>query len=150
MGKGEIMKITTNVNHLHKECVALNYEDSKLIADKMLMWLLSHKNIEKGSVGLACNQLGLPGRILLMKHQNKWIKFINPKIIHQSKSQIVSKEECLSVPKTTIKIKRSMTIMIQADNFDNKEMAFTNDPSKILQHEIDHLNGILITDKENK
>ena len=146
------MRIITDEKHLTKVCEPVNYKQSKQIANKMIMFMLSNKNINENSIGLACNQLGLPGRIIIVKMKNKWVRFINPLISDQSREKIITDESCLSVPGKTIKVERSKTIMIIDDKSTNKNkwkngMKFTGMDAIVIQHEIDHLNGIIITDK---
>ena len=143
------MKIIKDVKHLNKVCEPVNYKTSKQIANKMILFMLSHKNINDNSIGLACNQLGLPGRIIIVKMKNKWEHFINPVIHYKSKDKIITQESCLSVPGKTIKVERSKEITIY---FEKPCLGCGSDFSGmdaiVIQHEIDHLNGIIITDKE--
>ena len=94
------MKITTNVDYLHKECKALSYEDSLKIKKKINLFLLGHKPTANNTLGLACNQLGLDGRVIMYRSDtNKPFKFlINPIILEKSEDTIITKENCLSVP----------------------------------------------------
>ena len=147
------MKIITDEKHLTKVCEPVNYKQSKQIANKMIMFMLSNKNINDNSIGLACNQLGLPGRIIIVKMKNKWVRFINPLISDQSRDKIITEESCLSVPGKIIKVERSkeITIYFEKGNHDGNhgwESHYKGMDSIVIQHEIDHLNGIIITDKE--
>ena len=147
------MKIITDVKHLNKVCKPVDYKTSKQIANKMIVFMLSNKNINDNSIGLACNQLGLSGRIIIVKIKNKWERFINPFLCYKSKEKIITEESCLSIPKKSIKVERSSTIKIFDDkstqtNWKDDVMEFTGMDAIVIQHEIDHLNGIIITDKE--
>ena len=82
------MRIITDEKHLTKVCEPVNYKQSKQIANKMVMFMLSNKNINDNSIGLACNQLGLSGRIIIVKMKNKWVRFINPLISDESKEKL--------------------------------------------------------------
>ena len=146
------MKIITDEKHLTKVCEPVNYKQSKQIANKMIMFMLSNKNIEKNSIGLACNQLGLPGRIIIVKIKNRWVYLINPIMCYKSDETIITDESCLSVPNKTIKVERSreITIYFEKGNHDGNhgwESHYKNMDAIVIQHEIDHLNGIIITDK---
>ena len=114
------MKIITDQKHLNKVCKPVDYKQSKQIANKMIMFMLSNKNINDNSIGLACNQLGLDGRIIIVKIKNRWVRFINPLISDESREKIITDESCLSVPNKTIKVERSKTIMIIDDKSTNK------------------------------
>ena len=143
------MKIIIDPKHLTKVCEPVNYKQSKQIANKMIMFMLSNKNIEKNSIGLACNQLGLPGRIIIVKIKNRWVSFINPVITYKSQEKIITDESCLSVPNKTIKVERSKEITIYfIFDGNSKPSNYKGMDAIVIQHEIDHLNGIIITDKE--
>ena len=145
------MKIITDLKHLTKVCEPVNYKQSKQIANKMIMFMLSNKNINDNSIGLACNQLGLPGRIIIVKMKNKWVRFINPIITYKSQEKIITDESCLSVPNKTIKVERSKEITISfIFDGNSKPSNYKGMDAIVIQHEIDHLNGIIITDKEKQ
>ena len=144
------MKITTNVDHLHKECKALSYEDSLKIKKKINLFLLGHKPTANNTLGLACNQLGLDGRVIMYRSDtNKPFKFlINPIILEKSEDTIITKEYCLSVPGEGISIERHESIVIQEWRQPLSWVYLKPSPSEciVIQHELDHLNGILISD----
>ena len=147
------MKIIIDPKHLSKVCKPVDYKQSKQIANKMIMFMLSNKNINDNSIGLACNQLGLDGRIIIVKIKNRWVRFINPLISDESREKITTEESCLSVPGKTIKVERSkeITIYFEKGNHDGNhgwESHYKSMDAIVIQHEIDHLNGIIITDKE--
>ena len=148
------MKIVTDKIKLNKPCKPLDYKQSKKIANDMILFMLTHKNISNNSVGLACNQLGLDGRVIIVKIKNKWVRFINPIISYKSKEKIITEESCLSIPKKTFRIERAkdITIYFEKGNPNGNsgwESNFSNGDAIVIQHEIDHLNGMLISDKEN-
>ena len=143
------MKIITDVKHLNKVCKPVGYKQSKQIANKMIMFMLSNKNINDNSIGLACNQLGLDGRIIIVKIKNRRVYFINPDITYKSQEKIITEESCLSVPNKIIKVERSKEITISfIFDGNSKPSNYKGMDAIVIQHEIDHLNGIIITDKE--
>ena len=149
------MKIINDIDYLNKKCESISYNESKKIANKMILFMLQNKNIANDSVGLACNQLGLNDRVFIMKHKNKWIRFINPVITYKSQETIINEEGCLSIKKKQFKIERSteITIYHEKSNGDKlmshgSEDHFNGLDAFTIQHEIDHLNGILINNKE--
>ena len=75
--------------------------------------------------------------------------FINPKVLKQSKKTETMEEGCLSLPGIELQIKRAKTIKIKATDESNKEFKLKTKglPARVIQHEIDHLNGLLITNK---
>ena len=146
------MRIVTHPEKLNKVCEPVDYKNSRQIANKMIMFLLSHKRIGDNSIGLACNQLGLEGRVLLIKQGNKWTRIINPVILNRSDETIISKEKCLSVKNKVVKVERHTSIKIYQNvkELEEQVMEFSGLDAIVIQHEIDHLNGILITEKESK
>lgn len=101
-------------------------------------------------IGLACPQIGINARIIYVS-PNKRENFIlvNPIIIETSKRQIMDSEGCLSLPQIFGNVIRPEKIIIQALNEYGEQIEVNADKiiSRILQHEIDHLNGILFIDK---
>ena len=139
------MKIITNRKLLSARCLSLPYKESRVIANKMILFLLSHKNIAKNTVGLACNQLGLEGRVIIIRNKNKWDRYINPIICRRSEEKVTLDEECLSLPSKSFPIERHSSIRMVSSQNGFKD--FKGFQARIIQHEVDHLNGILIADK---
>jgi peptide deformylase len=105
-------------------------------------------------VGLAANQVFLPYQMFVMnetadpEQREHERVFINPVIIER-KSSVEGEEGCLSFPKLYQKVRRAKTIRVQAYNLQGEavELAFEDMASRVCQHEIDHLHGILFIDK---
>jgi peptide deformylase len=115
-------------------------------------------------IGLAAPQIGKNVRIFLVKPKDKIEVFINPQIVKLSKKEKVSKKDteidkqppiekkimegCLSIPHFYGPLKRNKRIRVKFQNQSGKEVVSTFEGIKaqIIQHEIDHLNGILFTD----
>lgn len=116
-------------------------EDDYLIED-MLDTAEAHK---ENCVGLACIQIGVPKRVILVRMGDKFIPFINPVIIKKSSSTYESDEGCLSLDGAR-RVRRHHTIKVMATDRTGKRkmQEFTGFIAQILQHEIDHCNGILI------
>lgn len=95
--------------------------------------------------GLAGIQINYPHRVFVMGRN----VFINP-IITSGRGTVISKEGCLSVPMLTGFVKRRKFVQLNAwdldGNFINKE--YRNIEAVTIQHEIDHLDGILFLDKD--
>lgn len=119
-------------------------EETELLAQSMLKIMRGF-----GGVGLAAIQLGLPKRILVGEADGKEFILINPEITEISKKEALFDEGCLSFPIQSYKIKRPSEISVLFQNTDgNKvEKNFSGLAARIIQHEIDHLNGVTILDK---
>ena len=104
---------------------------------------------EAGGVGLAANQVGELWRIIVlqMPDEEESRIYFNPKIIKTSGSREVE-EGCLSLPGYRGIVNRSMWIKFQGLDHTDQIVKFEaeNLLSQVLEHEIDHLNGILYTD----
>ena len=109
------------------------------------------KIMEKNNgIGLSACQVGKSIRLFVLpKELSEKRIFINPEIIKASKKTSVVEEGCLSVPGVFLPAKRSVSLKIKAFDENNKEFKLRAKDllARVIQHEIDHLNGILITDK---
>jgi len=115
----------------------------KLIKDMQETMLLA-----KG-VGLAAPQIGINERIILVTLDNKKIlSAINPRILGFSEEISVAEEGCLSIPGLWGKVKRAneVTVEFQTAKGQKTVMKFSDFEAREMQHEIDHLDGILFTD----
>jgi len=106
---------------------------------------------QENGVGLAAPQVDISKRILTVdiEHlEGPSITLINPEIIAKSDIQAPYDEGCLSLPGLSAEIIRPVEITVKGVTSDGKEVQFDADGlfSRVLQHEIDHLNGILFID----
>jgi len=100
-------------------------------------------------VGLAASQVGVLKRIILVdEEEDGLIVLINP-IIIKSEGEVVEEEGCLSVPDIYSQVKRSSKVTIKALNENGDPIEITKEDltARALQHEIDHLDGILFIDR---
>jgi len=103
-------------------------------------------------VGLAATQVGLPYSIAVINPTRKTsdeIVLLNPRLIKTSKEIITEDEGCLSVPGISAQVKRHISVTCEYHNLKGEKTVLEAREllAKILQHEIDHLNGILFIDK---
>jgi len=103
-------------------------------------------------VGLAAPQVGILKRIIVVddreEENNKRFYMINPEITHKDGEEI-GMEGCLSVPERQGTVKRATSISVKYNDLEGEEKTIDAEDflARILQHEIDHLDGILYTDK---
>lgn len=105
--------------------------------------------IKNKGVGLAAPQVGVHERIILVTLGNKKIlPMINPNIITVSEDTAVMEEGCLSLPGVWGNVRRAkqVTVQFEAPGKQKLVMKFENFEAREIQHEIDHLDGILFTD----
>lgn len=95
-------------------------------------------------LGLAANQIGLPYRVFVMR-SNPIICCFNPRIVDASEELIYLDEGCLTFPNMYVKIQRPKRIKVRFTRPNGEIVTETFDgiTSRIFQHELDHLNGIL-------
>ena len=100
-------------------------------------------------VGLAAPQVGMPYKFFVMDDGETKRTVINPKIKSFSEEPITFEEGCLSIPEIFAEIERPKTITVEYynENGEKIEEELTDYTARIFQHENDHLNGILFTDK---
>ena len=103
-------------------------------------------------VGLAAPQIGESLRLAVALVDKKIYCLINPEITSRSQTNIVFEEGCLSLPGEFLPIVRSETLTIRYQNEKGlpKKLRATGLLAIVLQHEIDHLDGILITNRYKK
>lgn len=105
-------------------------------------------------VGLAANQIGVPLRVLAIdlksdsSSQERILTLINPKIV-ASQGKEVAEEGCLSFPELYLKIKRASWIKVEALDLQEKSIVIESEglPARVIQHEIDHLEGKVFIDR---
>ena len=111
------------------------------VAQDLLDTLVAHKD---GCVGMAANMIGINKRIIAFDNEGEYMIMFNPVIIKQS-GLYEAEEGCLSLTGTR-KTKRFQTIKVQWQNekFQTRLKTFTGWTAEIIQHEIDHCEGIII------
>jgi len=110
---------------------------------------------KRGGVGLAANQVGVLKRVVVIdlhsrteKQGKEQLVLINPEIISQE-GEVVKEEGCLSLPGLYRKVKRAAYVKVKAQNVEGEEFELEAEGllARALQHEIDHLNGIVFIDR---
>tara|TARA_Y100000992_G_scaffold220977_1_gene153182 strand:+ start:386 stop:1006 length:621 start_codon:yes stop_codon:yes gene_type:complete len=155
-------KIVTDAIKLQKVVTDLpkNKSEEEVISAALFTALEKEKGF-----GLSANQIGVDKRMCVINIKEPMV-LVNPKIVKRSEEAVQYIESCLSLPKTMRKPKntvRSISITVETDNLGTVEFS-ADEPKKIgteghnyfgdegllecvvAQHEIDHLDGILITD----
>ena len=144
--------IIKDKNKLTTPCEVVSLKEGEEIGVRLLHELREAEN----GIGLAANQIGINKRVCVINVKEPLV-LINPKIIEKSKEQFVFPEGCLSFPNDKIKTTRYQDIVVEADNH-KKQLSFSAKSEDIndafecacIQHEIDHLDGITMFDREFK
>jgi peptide deformylase len=120
---------------------------------KTLIHDMAETMYEANGIGLAACQVGVPQRVIVLDispidPQQSFFAMINPEIISEE-GEIDHEEGCLSVPDLFEKVKRKEKIRVKGISPEGKEMEVAGEGilAFVFQHEIDHLNGILILDR---
>ena len=115
--------------------------DDLVVAQDLLDTLVAHRD---GCVGMAANMIGVNKRIIVFDSEGKYMVMFNPVIVRRS-GVYEAEEGCLSLTGTR-KTKRFQTIKVQWQNerFQTRIKTFTGWTAEIIQHEIDHCEGIVI------
>ena len=104
--------------------------------------------VSASGVGLAATQVGVSQRVIVLKVDNQLLQLANPELIKASGEQ-VGFEGCLSVPGYIGEVARAQRVVVKALNRHGKEVRIKGEDllARALQHEIDHLDGVLFVDK---
>jgi peptide deformylase len=103
---------------------------------------------EANGVGLAAPQVGSIDRVCIAVIGGKVVPMVNPRIRKKSKETAVDQEGCLSLPNVWLNVTRSVEITVEYLDAKGKkqERTLKNFDARVVQHEVDHLEGILIVD----
>ena len=153
--------IITDKNKITQVCEPCkSVEEGEEIGAKLLKILTESTS----GIGLAANQIGINKRVCVLNVKDP-VVLVNPKIVEKSKEMFGFMEGCLSFPEDTVKTTRHKWVKVQADNHnhtlyfsvwhDDSEEGYDKDKylqmayeTACVQHEIDHLNGITMHDRE--
>lgn len=117
-------------------------KDDIQVAEDLLDTLIAHKD---GCVGMAANMIGIHKRIIAFDNEGKYMVMFNPEIVKKSEPY-ETEEGCLSLLGGPRKCKRYKTIKVkwQTAEMQIRIKTFTGFSAQIIQHEVDHCDGILI------
>ena len=109
---------------------------------------------ENNGLGLAANQVGLPYRVFVMRGNSDTgdIVCFNPRVVDVGEKEALMEEGCLSYPGLLVKIKRPQSIKVrfQLPDGDTTTQTFAGLSSRVFQHELDHLNGVVHVDRASR
>lgn len=128
-----------------------DFKNPPIDPNELVQIMLSEMNKSNG-VGLSANQLGFPYRVFVTRGDEYNFAFFNPNIVSYSSEIDVREEGCLSVPGVVVKVPRSKTVRIRFQTpsgaVDTK--TFDGLSSRVIQHEFDHLNGVLFFNRAHR
>jgi len=111
--------------------------------DEMVRIMVAHKGI-----GLAAPQIGISQRLITVMVNSRLYQVVNPLVVWQN-GEASDVEGCLSIPKEYYEVNRAKEIVLQGLNPEGKEICVLVSDllARVFQHEVDHLDGILINSK---
>ena len=138
---------------LRKQCEVVENIDGELVS---LSEDMIETTLAAPGIGLAANQIGIPWRIFVVNmgfetENDNLITLINPEITAIEGSEI-GEEGCLSIPDVVAKVNRATQVELKAIDLNGKDVRYeaTGFLARAIQHEMDHLNGILFWDSLGK
>src|ERR1700687_6024376 len=131
--------------------VKIDGEVKKLVAD------MFETMYDAPGVGLAASQLGVPKRVVTIdatrgEEEKRPFALINPEILWLSDERLVHEEGCLSIPDYTDEVERPARIKARFLDLEGRTIEVEAEElfARVLQHEIDHINGVLFIDHLSK
>jgi peptide deformylase len=105
-------------------------------------------------VGLAANQVGVLHRLLVYRVQqdSPVVALVNPEIEWRGKEEEIAEEGCLSLPSVLVDVERPIHVRVRAHDEHGQPVVVeaTGLESRVIQHELDHLDGVLILDRTTR
>lgn len=138
---------------LREKCAPVTKIDDSA---KELVKNLADTMYDAEGVGLAASQIGVLKRVVVIdlaaNNKKNLITLINPEIIKVSQEQETDEEGCLSVPCVKVNIERPKKIEVKAQSLRGEEKALKAEGllARVIQHEMDHLDGLLIIDRASE
>jgi peptide deformylase len=107
---------------------------------------------EAEGVGLAANQIGRLKRIFVAVHEDEQYAIVNPVIEVRSETTEKDIEGCLSIPETRVEVERPTSVTVSGQDPSGEPVRVEAEGllARIFQHEIDHLDGVLILDRTDR
>ena len=117
------------------------------LAEEMVATMRKHEG-----VGLAANQVGRLKRILVAAVEDEEFVLVNPVVEESATTTEKEPEGCLSIPGIHVEVERPTQILVSAQDTSGaaRRMEASGMLARILQHEIDHLDGVLIVDRTDR
>ncbi|MBD0348152.1 MAG: peptide deformylase [Thermoleophilia bacterium] len=107
---------------------------------------------EANGVGLAANQVGVLRRVFVMRPEEEPVAVVNPVIASTGDERETDEEGCLSMPAVLVPVERSVSVRLEGRDVQGGALTLELEglAARVAQHELDHLDGILILDRTTK
>ena len=132
---------------LKEEIPEFDFNNLTINPNEFASTLVETCKLHKG-YGLSANQCGFKHRVFVMGHGEEYVAFFNPKVI-ASRGEIHMAEGCLSFPFLGLHITRPSEIDVEYQDFNGEKRTatFVGISARCFLHELDHMNGILYTER---
>jgi peptide deformylase len=116
---------------------------------KSLVTAMARAMYEAPGVGLAATQLGVLKRVIVYDIDDGLVALCNPRIVDAAEETEVSEEGCLSLPGIEVPVPRAVSLTCEASDIDGNPVTIEAEGllARVLQHELDHLDGVLVIDR---
>jgi peptide deformylase len=131
---------------ISKEVTKDELEDALKVKQDLLDTLIAFRTKYGVGRAIAAPQIGVKKRIIY-RHLDSPILFINPRLEFPDDEMIEIKDDCMSFPGLYVRVMRHKSLVVKYKNEDwnDCEMPLSGDMAELIQHEYDHLDGILAT-----
>ena len=129
---------------LRKQCLRVESVGPK---EREILNRIADTMYEARGLGLAACQVGIDRQLMVLDVGGGLIKMANPLVVLKENESTMG-EGCLSIPGVTVNVKRAMRVLVQGLNEAGRRIKIEGEGllAHVLQHEIDHLSGVLIID----
>ena len=127
---------------------AFRTDDLRRLADDLHDTLLDFRQVHGFGRGIAAPQIGVLQRIIFI-NVDQPMPLVNPRIVRRSRRLMSLWDDCFSLPNLLAKVRRNLAVEVQYRDLDGKKHQLHAEGalSELLQHEIDHLDGVLTIDR---
>ncbi|MCS7172292.1 MAG: peptide deformylase [Armatimonadetes bacterium] len=146
------MQIIT-VHHPRSSILRRKAKPVGRVTPEVVRWMDEMVEVMRAArgVGLAGPQVGLPHRIVVVEYGGKLYQLADPELVRMEGEEW-GREGCLSIPGVTVDLRRASRVVVRAKNRRGRGVTIEAEGwlARIFQHEVDHLDGILITDRAER
>jgi peptide deformylase len=136
---------------LRTKALPVDRFDASLRTELRRMEVLMHDAL---GIGLAAPQIGISHRVLVYRIEpdSPVVALVNPEIEWSSRDEEISEEGCLSLPLVNVEVERPIAVLVKAQDERGEDLVIeaTGLEARVIQHEIDHLDGVLILDRTTR
>jgi peptide deformylase len=136
---------------LRTKALAVDRFDARLLDEVKRMGQLMHDSL---GIGLAATQVGVPHRVLVyrVEHDSGIAALVNPEIEWASDEKEAMEEGCLSLPGVLVEVERPIHVRVRGQDERGEGLLIEASglEARVIQHEIDHLDGVLILDRTSR